>query len=985
MMDASTRTPGSVTRLIRSGFAEPGKTAALLVELGLWDAVTGGPARPDAEPVLDSLARAADPDLAARQLHRLAEAARDAELMPALRADADGRARLFAVLGASAALGDHLVASPAEWRAVTTPLTAAGYVLDFDGGSVPALRLAYRRALLRIAAADLTGALDIDATMTALSRLADATLQAAYEMAGGTPQTRLAIIAMGKCGGSELNYVSDVDVIFVCETDDDLTETTAIAIQLMQTCAQVAWPVDAALRPEGGRGPLVRTLSGHLAYYRKWARTWEFQALLKARPAAGDRSLGARWQEGLQEFIWRAAERPEAVADIRAMRRRIVDSVPRDEVDREIKRGPGGLRDIEFAVQLLQLVHGRADESLRTPSTVEALRALTAGGYVGRDDGESLLRAYRFLRNVEHRLQLQRLRRTHTVPGTTTPNETAALRWLAQALGYRGTADKDAVAAFRADWVGHNAEVRRLHAKLLYRPLLEAVARVPSRDLRLTPDAARRRLEVLGFADPAGALRHIQILSGGVSRNAAIQHTLLPVLLSEFADEPEPDRGLLAYRQVSEALGSTPWYLRLLRDEGPVALRLAALLGRSRYVTDLLIRDPEALRLLADDRELVPRTREVLISGFGSAAARYPDLTAAASAVRALRRRELFRVACGDLLGTESAAPLAGLGSVGEVGAAQSDITDATLAATLFAALGSVSPAMGGLRFAIIGMGRLGGWEMSYASDADVLFVYEPPPGVADDAASAAALAIAEQLRRVLTAPAPDPPLLVDADLRPEGRQGPLVRSLAAYQQYYHRWSKIWEAQALLRARFVAGDAELGTRFLALADEVRYPAGGVTPEQATEIRRIKARVDNERLPRGADQALHTKLGRGGLTDVEWVVQLLQLRHGHALAGLRTTRTLDALEAAREAGLVDAADAAALAQAWSLASRIRNALMLVRGRPSDQLPRQGVELAGVVRVLGGADRPHHRDAGEFVDDYLKTARHARAVFDRLFQE
>jgi glutamate-ammonia-ligase adenylyltransferase len=726
----------------------------------------------------------------------------------------------------------------------------------------------------------------------------------------------------------------------------------------MEICGQVAWPVDAALRPEGSRGPLVRTLASHLAYYQKWARTWEFQALLKARPAAGDLDLGERWLNALRPLVWQAAERPEAVADIRSMRQRIVEAVPKAERDREIKRGPGGLRDIEFAVQLLQLVHGRADETLRSPSTLEALRALAQGGYVGRADGEALDRAYRFLRTVEHRLQLQKLRRTHLVPA-----DAEGQRWLAHAIGYRAGPGVDAVAAFHADWLAVATEVRRLHAKLLYRPLLEAVAKVPGGDLRLTPDAARRRLEALGFADPAGALRHLEALTGGLSRTAAIQRTLLPALLSEFADASEPDRGLLAYRQVSDKLGGTPWYLRLLRDEGPVALRLAWLLSLSRYVTDLLTRDPEALRLLVDDVELAPRTGEVLSKGFSSAASRHLDPAAAIAAVRALRRRELFRIACADLLG---------LIDVHAVGQALADVTDATLTAALH-----VTNRVG-LRFAIIGMGRLGGYEVSYSSDADVLFVYDQYPGHTESQSSQLAHEIGEELRRLLAAPAPDPPLGVDADLRPEGRQGPLVRSLAAYHQYYERWSHVWEAQALLRARRVAGDAELAGRFLGLADRVRYPAGGLTREQVTEIRRIKARVDSERLPRGADPALHAKLGRGGLADIEWTVQLLQLRYGHQVPGLRTTRTLAALDAARKAELIDGADALALSTAWTLASRVRNALMLVRGRPSDALPRHGPELAGVVRIL------HAPDAGEFVDEYLRAARRARQVFERLFQ-
>ncbi len=878
------------------------------------------------------------------------------------------RERLLAVLGASEALGDHLVANSGEWRTLASP---HGYTLRFEGATVARLRMAYRRSLLRIAAGDLTGALDVEQTMTALSALADATLQAAYRLAGterGT-QPNLAVIAMGKCGGRELNYVSDVDVIFVAEADEDLAPATAVAARLMEICSLVAWPVDAALRPEGSQGPLVRTLASHLAYYQRWARTWEFQALLKARPAAGDLGLGQRWLAALQPLIWRAAERPEAVEDIRKTRRRIVEAVPRKELDREIKRGPGGLRDIEFAVQLLELVHGRADESLRSPSTLDALRALTAGGYVGRADGEALDGAYRFLRAVEHRLQLQKLRRTHTVPA-----DEAGVRWLAGALGYQAGVRTDAVTAFRADWVAHATEVRRLHAKLLYRPLLTAVARVPGDELRLTEDAAGRRLEVLGFADPPAALRHIQSLTGGVSRSAAIQRQLLPAMLSEFADAPEPDRGLLAYRQVSERLGASPWYLRLLRDEGPVALRLAYLLGLSRYVTDLLLRDPEALRLLTDDAELVPRGRDSLVDGFRAAAARHVDPVTAVNTVRALRRRELFRVACADLLGLSLGdAQITSRSNVLRVGGALSDITDATLAGALEVTNKT------GLRFTIIGMGRLGGYETSYSSDADVLFVYEPDPGQAEDAASTVAHEIAGELRRLLAVPAPEPPLGVDADLRPEGRQGPLVRSLAAYKAYYGKWSRVWEAQALLRARYVAGDVELGERFLALADTVRYPVGGLEREQVVEIRRIKARVDTERLPRGADPALHAKLGRGGLADVEWTVQLLQLRHGFEVPALRTTGTLEALSAARDAHMVDAADARSLANAWITASRVRNALMLVRGRASDQLPRHGPELAGVVRVLSGRAAA---DPGEFLDDYLRTARRARQVAERL---
>jgi glutamate-ammonia-ligase adenylyltransferase len=1004
------------SRLARYGFADNGTRAADLLGphgLRLWDAEAQAPVDSDAGELIHALSRAADPSLALRQLHRMVDAvARAAQrgsggpvtgpgedivdspaadaVLHALYTDAGLRRRLVAVLGASSALGDHLVANHDQWRVLATgktglPPNAEGH-LEFGDSTgegpptVPLLRTAYRSSLLRIVAADLTGGRGLEPTMAALSRLADETLAAAYAiavagLAEGTPEPRLGVVAMGKCGGYELNYVSDVDVIFVAAGDEDLNAGTTVAARLIEVCGQVAWPVDAALRPEGNRGPLVRTLASHQAYYRRWARTWEFQALLKARPAAGDLELAAGWIADLAPLVWHAAERPEAVEDVRDMRRKIIENVPAREVDREIKRGPGGLRDIEFAVQLLQLVHGRVDETLREPGTLPALRALVAGGYVGREDGETLLRGYRFLRSVEHRLQLQNLRRTHTVP-----DDPKALRWLAAALGYKAVAGRDAVEEFRSDWVGHAAQVRRLHAKLLYRPLLEAVARVPAEALRMTTESAGRRLEILGFADPAGALRHLQSLTGGVSRTAAIQRTLLPMLLQDFADAPEPDRGLLSYRHVSEKLGTTPWYLRLLRDGGPVARRLARVLSLSRYATDLLTRDPEALRLLADDAELQPRPREVLLDGFIAAAERHlrdgaPDATKAITAVRALRRRELFRLACADILSRAGELAPAHPLDVHAIGIALSDVTDATLGAALHAAR-RVHPGPEGLRVAVIGMGRLGGYEMSYPSDADVLFVYAPPPGMSDGEASASAHAIAEEMRRTLGAPAPDPALGIDADLRPEGRQGPLVRSLNAYAQYYARWSKVWESQALLRARFVAGDAELGRQFEELADSMRYPSGGLTREQVVEIRRIKARVETERLPRGADPNTHTKLGRGGLADVEWAVQLLQLRHGYALPALRMTRTLEALTAEVQAKLIDKVDAAAMTAGWTLAAQVRNALTLVRGRPTDQLPRHGVELAGVVLLLGGDD------PGEFVDRYLRITRRSRAAMERV---
>ncbi|MDP3969564.1 MAG: bifunctional glutamine-synthetase adenylyltransferase/deadenyltransferase, partial [Nocardioides sp.] len=282
-------------------------------------------------------------------------------------------------------------------------------------------------------------------------------------------------------------------------------------------------------------------------------------------------------------------------------------------------------------------------------------------------------------------------------------------------------------------------------------------------------------------------------------------------------------------------------------------------------------------------------------------------------------------------------------------------------------------------RMAIVAMGRFGGHELAYGSDADVMFVHEPVEGAEPEQSSGDAQAVANEMRRLLQLPGTDPALEVDASLRPEGKQGPLVRTLGSYAAYYAKWSAVWEAQALLRAEAMIGDRELCERFDAMIDPLRFPEDGLSADDIREVQRIKARVDEERLPRGADRATHLKLGRGALADVEWTVQLLQMQHAGEVPGLRTTRTLAALRAAVEADLIAADDAADLEAAWSLVSRIRNATTQVRGKPSDEMPRDPREKAAVASVLGYG--PGESDV--LVNDHLRTTRRARAVVERVF--
>jgi len=981
--------------LTRLGFDDPAAAEERLAELG-----------EAAEPLVALLARTADPDQALVHLGRLAEVAPDRSALLTALADDEGTAmRLLCVLGASEALADHLCRHPEHWRELTDPTLGSTRPARFavreglleavgadphapepvatrpDAEAVDALRVEYRRVLLRLASRDLAHDLGVDDAAAELSDLAAGTLDAALAVARqrvgeSAAGARLAVIAMGKCGGHELNYVSDVDVIYVYEPADGVEDAVAartatqLASHLMQVCSDhtaegTIWPVDANLRPEGKAGLLVRTLASHRGYYERWASTWEFQALLKARPVAGDLALGQEYVAMVSPMVWSAAEREGFVEDTQAMRRRVVEHIPAHHAERQLKLGSGGLRDVEFAVQLLQLVHGRADERIREPTTLSALAALTRGGYVGREDGEALHDAYAFLRTLEHRIQLYGLRRTHVVP-----EDERSLRRLGRSLGYV----KDPVVNLDKTWQHHRREVRRLHEKLFYRPLLSAVARLPGTEARLSPEAAGKRLHALGFADPEAALRHLEALTAGVTRTSNIQRTLLPAMLEWFAEAPDPDAGLFGFRRISESLGRSPWYLKTLRDEGEVAQRLATLLATSRYATSLLESEPQGVRMLGED--LQPLSAEVLTEEMLAAGSRHEDDEKAVRAIRGVRRRELFRIASGDLLG---------LTDVADVGAGLSRLTDATLEATLKVAQQTVRGAKGldgaPTRIAIVAMGRYGGFELSYGSDADVLFVHDPEEGVDQHDAATYAQAVANELRRLLSLPGPDPALEVDADLRPEGKQGPLVRSLESYAAYYAKWSEPWEAQALLRADAVVGDVDLRRRFEELIDPLRFRAQGISEDDVMEVRRIKARVDKERLPRGADPKSHLKLGHGGLADIEWTVQLLQMQHSGEVAGLRTPRTVEALTAAADAGLLDRADADVLVEGWRAVSRARNAVALVKGSGSDTLPNDIRDRAAVASILGypaGAT-----DA--MVNDLLRTMRVSHAVVDRVFWE
>jgi glutamate-ammonia-ligase adenylyltransferase len=947
MPHAGRQVPAALRPALRAaGWYPAGEAAAaaLLTELGRG---------PDPDGALTRLAAilAADPALGTRALTD-----------PALGAV------LVAVSGASSALARFAAAHPgALQRAVAVPGPLRGPIRlpRGDPGRVKAaLSRAVGERLLSIAAADLTGRLDMPAVGAALSRAADQAAQAALRLLSGGSSLPFCVVAMGKWGGGELNYASDIDLLFVYglpadgaadEAGEQAQRLAEAFLDLLGSADGIGYRVDAALRPEGRAGPLARTVESYHAYWKRWAQPWEMQALIKARPAAGDAALGRAFLEAAEPLVYPETLAPDALRSIRAMKGRTEARAARGPAG-EIKRRQGGIRDVEFAVQLLQLVHGRADPGIRSGNTLEALCSLAAAGYVSPEDAEGLESAYRWLRDVEHRLQLVDLRRTHQVPEDPAPRDR-----IAKALGYRDGPAGTALEAFGADLVARRAAVRAIHERLFYRPLLEAFATSPATGLN--PEGAARQLAALGFQDAAGARRAVDDLTAGLSRRSRLMQQLLPLMMGWLSESPDPDLGLEQLRLLVASSPDNAELVAAMRDNPVAAERLCTLLGTSRLLGQLLDRIPPALPRLGSDQALDAfPALPALAAEAGRRTAIRPGGEETAAALRRFLEVHLLWLACLDLLGRADQA---------QVGERLSDLADAAAAAALEAALSQqTGPAP---PMAVMAMGTWGGRELGYASDLDALVV------CGGERHAAAAQRVTEALLASLGPGGPlGSALALDLALRPEGKTGAVVRSLDAYAAYWDRWAEPWEGQALLRARLVAGDPVLGADFLQAARaRACHPGFGAAAERA--VRHLKARMERERIPAHEDPQFHTKLGRGSLSDVEWVVQFLQMRHGAAHPEVCTPGTLAGLAALRAAGLLSAPDATALDAAYRFCAAVRNRLFLQAGRRRDSLPTDPSEATHLARSMGYTGRP--RTA--LREDYRRVTRRSRRVFERIF--
>lgn len=841
-----------------------------------------------------------------------------------------GIAALVAVLGASPALGRLLRSTPAALQ-VLEDLDSRPIKAD---DSASELQRWKQLEMLRIAARDLLGLDRLEDVTHALSQLASDVVASVLSANGLDDH---AVIGMGKLGADELNYASDIDLLIVSEGEPANAAGLRAALETLRKCFRV----DLSLRPEGRSGPLVRSLDSYRAYWERWAEPWEFQALIKARPIAGASEIGLAFADSATEALWNRSWGADELRSLRELKARTEAILARDRLnERELKRGPGGIRDIEFAVQILQLVHGRNDPALRSKDTLSALQEMSAAGYVSPSDAWAMAEDYRFLRSVEHHLQLEELAQSHVLPV-----EADRRARLARSLGYPDDSLLTATQRFESELRLHRSRTREIHERLYFRPLLDAFGTLE----RTHPEAVPERLRAFGFVDAERTRSALYDLSRGLTRSSRLMGQMLTLLLSWLADSPDPEGGLLGLRRMASSTHRRDLLVDSFRESPEAARRLCLLLGSGSYPTEALLREPDVVTLLDDERALAPRPEAQLETEAVKLASGRPHTADAARALVHWKRRQTLMTAAADIVSSYE---------VEDVGTRLTDIAEATLAGLLHC-VGPRPP------IAAIAMGRFGGREMSYASDVDLLLVCED----SDDAEAAEHAAI--KLLRIARGDTPAGEVLpVDLSIRPEGRQGPLVRSLQSYRSYFGRWAQTWERQAMLRARPVAGDPAIGQAFCEDLGDVLWS----TPFSASDVRdmrRMKARMERERIPPGEDPEFHLKLGRGSLSDVEWTVQLLQLRYG-----VPGQSTMGALAALQSCGALPKADADALRASYRFCELTRNRWFLVNGRPGDSLPTKPEQLGVLARSLG-------RKPNSLREEYRRVTRRARRVMEENF--
>ncbi len=854
-------------------------------------------------------------------------------------------------------------------------------------GAAAVLGRFMRRMMVQVAIADLLDRLNVGETALAMSELADECIRTALDLAtgflGGRAGEigRFCILAMGKLGARELNLSSDVDLVYL-HASSGSPDSSEAAARLGESFTEIlsarCFRIDLRLRPGGRFAPLVTPIEGAINYYQSLGQTWERAALLRARPVAGALEIGHRQRAELNHFVFRSYLDFDTLRQLRAMKRQIEAELKTPAmIERNIKLGRGGIRELEFIVQALTLIYGGRDPRLRTEQTVGALEQLDSLGYLPSKRARELSDAYLFLRDVEHKLQIVAGLQTHVLPAGDD-----GMRALAARMGFGKV--PGALAKFSEQLKFHRALIATQFRETLAGGDEESTRSVSDAaelawNSALAPDSSTRYLRELGFDRADESARHLELLASGPShaptspRRRELLERLGPMMIDEISRLPDPDLALMNLAELIGAIGARTSFLALLEQHPATRRIVLRLFASSAYLSTIFIRHPDMLdTLVRSDLAATRRSPAELRDELAGMIAASPDLESKLDALRAFRHQEFLRIAIADLAGNL------------ELFDVQRELT--SLAETVLDVAMSLAqiqtearfPIPATMRLCAIAMGRLGASEMSYNSDLDLIFVYDDRAEVAAGSREIASR-ITQKLIAILESRTREGyAYKLDLRLRPSGNAGPLVASLAGFRDYHRQSSAVWERQALVRARVITGDRELGREVEAARQEFVY-GRGLTAAEIGEIAAMRRRMENEI---GAEDKtrLNIKQGRGGLVDVEFLVQMMALSHGHRSPELRVRDTMGLLEALDGLHLLAPADAAVLEDDYRFLSRLENRLRIESDRPAWAVPTSVAALRPLARRMG-FEGPS--GAARMLAELAKRRDRIRAIFERYF--
>jgi [glutamine synthetase] adenylyltransferase / [glutamine synthetase]-adenylyl-L-tyrosine phosphorylase len=887
------------------------------------------------------------------------------------------------------------------------------------------LRRFRKREMVRIGLRDLTRQGDLVETTEDLSNLADVCLAGAYDVCfqelaarygkpmwisdtGQSQPSEFAILGLGKLGGQELNFSSDIDLMFLYTCDGETAKGEGdaghptqritnhefyvrLARLLLKAIHDITadgnvYRVDLRLRPDGRGGPIVNALAHLEVYYESWGKTWERQMLLKARTVAGSEPLGREFLQIMRPFIFRKYLDAAALQEIKQIKEQIDRSLEQQRARGiNIKLGRGGIREVEFVAQCFQLVFGGQDSWLQERHTLRALHRISERGYLTYEEYSTLAKAYIFCRELEHRIQMAHGRQTHELP-----TDVDELATLARKMGLRGHDSEVLASVLMQQYREHTTKVRKVYDKLFYGDFLEAGEDASPEWYTLAAGikAAQALLRQFQFVDPEKTYRNLMQLHDGppsthpTAKSQGLFRELCGTLLRVASAQPDPD---LAINNLEQFVASTPAresLFRLWLDNEALLRVVLSLFGNSAFLSKRLIQQPDLLDTLLNPASLTTaKTKPELREDLKSLLARAPRYDEQLDVVRRFKRAEEFHIGLREIAGeADILATMRDLSNLADV------CLEAVFGIVWKEWAGPFGLPVGseGQGFLIMALGKLGGMELDFASDLDLLFIHKDLVDAALVPQQFAYNKIAEKLVQAVGGMSRYGTVFrVDLGLRPEGNKGPLVLSVGGLREYYQHRGQLWERQALLRARPVAGDLGLAQWVMQVVHAFVYQTP-IEPDIVDKVTAMRQRIQHERVKEGQAR-WDIKVGYGGLVDIEFVVQLYQLLFGASIPTLRLTSTWDILEVLERQGLLPAAMAQSLRDAYCFLRRVESALRIVDDRSINSIPDNHADRRRLARRLGYQDAGRSRAEQAILADVQARTTQVRTLYERLMQE